>query len=134
MAGGRGGGRGGAGNFPAALSNADRNPTKPQMKQVLLTLGLSQAVVDELVDEQELEAWSDWNDLDDNDIDQTIRRSSSRSANGVDIPLKQAKTIKDIAYTHNLLKQDDHRRPRRCQPPAQGRQDLEGWRSTHHVL
>ena len=102
---GTGRGRGGAAaNFPAAGTNADRAPSKAQMKQVLLSLGLSQTVVDEVVDEQELETWSDWDNLEDADIDSTIRRASSRSGNGVDIPLKQAKTIKGIAYTHNLLK------------------------------
>jgi hypothetical protein len=74
------------------------------MKLVLLTLDLTDEVVDELVDVQGLEKWEDWTDLDDTDIDQTIRRSSSRSDDGVDIPLKQAKVIKDIAYTHNLMK------------------------------
>ena len=42
--------------------------------------------------------------MEDVDIEQMVRHSSSRSANGVDIPLKQAKIIRGIAYTHNLLK------------------------------
>ena len=39
------------------------------MKNVLLFLGLSQTVVDEVVNEQALEAWSDWDDLEDTDIE-----------------------------------------------------------------
>ena len=76
MAGGSRRGGGGTSTFPTALSPADRNPSEAQMKTVLLTIGLTQDRVDELVGVQGLTAWSDWDDLEDADVDQMVKGCS----------------------------------------------------------
>jgi hypothetical protein len=103
MAGGSRRGGGGTSTFPTALSPADRKPSEAQMKTVLLSIGLTQDTVDELVDVQGLKLWSDYDDMEDADIDQMVKSCSSRSSDAVNIPLKESKLIKGIAYTHNLL-------------------------------
>ena len=85
---------GGAATFPTALSPADRRPSEAQMKHVLLTIGLTQDTVDELVGVQGLTAWSDYDDMEDADIDQMVKSCSSRPSDAVNIPLKEAKIIK----------------------------------------